>query len=125
MNFASTLKCQTLFFCRNNFYAISTPVDEQYSGDGIAARALAYGINAIKVDGNDIVAVHVAVERARKLILETKQPVLIESHCYRIGDHSTSDYSQMYRTEEEMKKWKDLLKKLSNPITRLELFMKN
>ena len=65
-----------------------------------------------------------AVERARKLILETKQPVLIESHCYRIGDHSTSDYSQMYRTEEEMKKWKDLLKKLSNPITRLELFMK-
>ncbi len=68
-------------------------------------------------------AVHVAVKKARQLILETKQPVLIEAHCYRVGDHSTSDFSQMYRTEEEMKKWKELLRKLRDPISRLELFL--
>lgn len=93
INFASTLRSQTLFYCRNNFYAISTPVDEQYSGDGIAARSKAYGINSIKVDGNDVVAVHVAVKKAREMILKTQAPVLIEAHCYRIGDHSTSDFS--------------------------------
>ena len=44
MNFAATLNSQTLFYCRNNMYAISTPVDDQYAGDGIAARGLEYGI---------------------------------------------------------------------------------
>lgn len=37
LNFASTLRSQSLFYCRNNLFAISTPVDEQYAGDGIAA----------------------------------------------------------------------------------------
>ena len=54
INFAATLKSQTLFICRNNGFAISTPVSEQYIGDGIAVRGIAYGINTIRVDGNDI-----------------------------------------------------------------------
>ena len=65
MNFAATLKCQTLFLCRNNKYAISTPSDEQYKSDGIAPRALGYGMNAIKVDGNDPLAVYASVKYAR------------------------------------------------------------
>lgn len=45
LNFAATLESRTLFFCRNNAYAISTPVTDQYRGDGIVARGLGYGIN--------------------------------------------------------------------------------
>ncbi len=51
LNFASTLKTQTIFFCRNNGYAISTPTTDQFNGDGIAARGPSYGINTIRVDG--------------------------------------------------------------------------
>src|SRR5262249_18292371 len=44
LNMAATLGCPVIFFCRNNGYAISTPSREQYRGDGIAARGIAYGI---------------------------------------------------------------------------------
>ena len=58
LNFASTLDSQTIFIVRNNGYAISTPVHEQYAGDGIAARGLAFGMHTMRVDGNDIIVRH-------------------------------------------------------------------
>ena len=123
LNFAATLRCQTLFFCRNNMYAISTPIDDQYAGDGIAARGVSYGIPTIRVDGNDIFAVYAATKAARELIMREKRPALIEAVSYRVGDHSTSDFSQRYRGEEEMQKWTDLLAKFGNPIQRLEKYL--
>ena len=57
LNIAAVHGCPTIFFCRNNGYAISTHADEQYVGDGIAPRGLAYGMPTIRVDGNDILAV--------------------------------------------------------------------
>lgn len=125
MNFAATLRSQTLFFCRNNMFAISTPVDEQFAGDGIAGRGVGYGMHAIRVDGNDLFAVYNACKEARKKIISEGAPVLIESISYRGGDHSTSDFSALYRNEKEMNKVKDLLKKLGNPITRLKNYLSN
>ena len=93
LNFAATLRSQTLFYCRNNMYAISTPIDDQYAGDGIVVRGVAYGMPSIRVDGNDLFAIYHATEEARKLIVKEKRPVLIEAISYRIGDHSTSDFS--------------------------------
>lgn len=49
-NFAATLKCPIIFFCRNNGYAISTPTSEQYGGDGIAGKGPAYGLHTIRWD---------------------------------------------------------------------------
>lgn len=123
LNFAATLRAQTLFFCRNNMYAISTPIDDQYAGDGIAIRGISYGMPTIRVDGNDIFAVHAAVEEARKIIMTRKMPVLIESISYRIGDHSTSDFSKTYRHDKEMEKWEQHLTDFGNPITRLEKYL--
>jgi 2-oxoisovalerate dehydrogenase E1 component alpha subunit len=57
---------------------------------------------SIRVDGNDIFAIYHATKAARELILKEKRPVLIEAISYRIGDHSTSDFSQRYRDEKEM-----------------------
>jgi len=70
LNFAATLRCQTLFYCRNNMYAISTPIDDQYAGDGIAVRGISYGMPTIRVDGNDIFAIYAATKKAREMILE-------------------------------------------------------
>ena len=104
-------------------YAISTPIDDQYAGDGIAARGLAYGMHTLRIDGNDLFAVYNATKKARELIVSERKPVLIEAISYRVGDHSTSDFSQRYRDEKEMCKWKDLLSKVSSPIARLEKYM--
>lgn len=105
LNFASTLRCQTLFVCRNNGYAISTPIDDQYAGDGIAPRGTSYGMPTIRVDGNDVLAVSIATAKAREIILTEKRPALIETITYRGGDHSSSDASSVYRDEKEMQKW--------------------
>lgn len=105
LNFAATLGSQTLFICRNNGYAISTPTQDQYAGDGIAVRAVAYGMKAIRVDGNDIVAVHNATVAARREIMETGKPVLLELMTYRRGHHSTSDDSSKYRPPGELEQW--------------------
>ena len=54
LNIAATRACPVIFFCRNNGYAISTPTLEQYKGDGVASRGMGYGIDTIRVDGNDV-----------------------------------------------------------------------
>jgi len=104
-NFAATLECPIIFFCRNNGYAISTPVQDQYRGDGIAVRGPAYGMSTIRVDGNDALAVYNATKAARDIALKENRPVLIEAMTYRIGHHSTSDDSSAYRSVDEVRYW--------------------
>lgn len=118
-NFAATLDCPILFFCRNNGYAISTPTDEQYRGDGIAARGPGYGMTTIRVDGNDVFAVYNATKAARQYSVENMAPVLIEAMTYRIGHHSTSDDSSAYRSVDEVAFWD----KEDHPIGRLRNYL--
>ncbi|KNC85938.1 2-oxoisovalerate dehydrogenase subunit alpha, mitochondrial [Sphaeroforma arctica JP610] len=120
-NFAATLDCPVIMFCRNNGFAISTPTNEQYRGDGIASRGSGYGIDAIRVDGNDIFAVYNAMTAARKKAVENNQPVIIESMTYRIGHHSTSDDSSAYRSIQEVNYWD----KEDHPVSRLRMYMTN
>ncbi|RCI10286.1 hypothetical protein L249_8557 [Ophiocordyceps polyrhachis-furcata BCC 54312] len=120
MNMAATRSCPVLFICRNNGYAISTPTLEQYRGDGIASRGIGYGIDTIRVDGNDVWAVREAVKRAREMALhDGGKPVLIECMTYRVSHHSTSDDSFAYRARVEVEDWK----RRDNPITRLRKWM--
>ena len=120
LNFAGTLKSQVLFVCRNNKYAISTEEADQYKSDGIAVRGVGYGMHAIRVDGNDVLATFLATQAAKKLILEGPQPVLLECMTYRRGHHSTSDDFTRYRKKEET----DYYRTVNNPILRLEKFLK-
>jgi len=76
MNFASVFDVPIIFFCRNNGYAISTPVKEQYRGDGIASRGPGYGMVTIRVDGNDLFAVYNATKAAREIAVKESRPVL-------------------------------------------------
>jgi 2-oxoisovalerate dehydrogenase E1 component alpha subunit len=120
LNIAATRSCPVVFICRNNGYAISTPTLEQYRGDGIASRGLGYGIDTIRVDGNDIWAVREVTKRARELALKDGgRPVLIEAMSYRISHHSTSDDSFAYRARVEVEDWK----RRDNPITRLRKYL--
>ena len=115
LNMAATLKCQTIFFCRNNAYAISTPCAEQYAGDGIAGRGSGYGVPAIRVDGNDALAVLAVTAEAKTMSIAKGTPVLIEAMTYRVGNHSTSDDASRYRGEPPVE--------IPNPITRLQTYM--
>jgi hypothetical protein len=86
-------------------FAISTPIIDQYAGDGIASRGPGYGLDTIRVDGNDALAVLSAVREARRRAVEGGKGVLVEAMTYRVGHHSTSDDSSKYRPVEEVKEW--------------------
>jgi 2-oxoisovalerate dehydrogenase E1 component subunit alpha len=118
LNFAATLGGPTIFFCRNNGYAISTPTRDQYAGDGIAARGPSYAINTIRVDGNDIFAVHAATKAARAYATREQKPVLIEAMSYRMGHHSTSDDASRYRGKDQPQEWDK-----HSPILRLNRYL--
>jgi len=119
MNFAAVFDVPLIFFCRNNGYAISTPVSEQYRGDGVASRGPGYGIATIRVDGNDLFAVYNATKAAREIAIRESRPVLIEAMTYRLGHHSTSDDSTAYRSVDEINSWD----KNDNPINRFKNYL--
>ena len=91
---------------------------DQYAGDGIVARAPGYGMTALRVDGNDIFAVHVAVREAQIYAMGNKAPILIEAMTYHGGHHSTSDDSTRYRSANEVEDFKEHM----DPLKRLQIF---
>ena len=120
LNFASVLDCPVIFCCRNNGFAISTPVEEQYRGDGVAIRGIALGMNVIRVNGNDIFAVYNAVKSARQIAVQESRPVFIEFMTYRAGNHSTSDDSSAYRQKSEI----DFFMDNYDPITKFATYLR-
>ncbi|KAJ7625357.1 branched-chain alpha-keto acid dehydrogenase E1-alpha subunit [Mycena polygramma] len=121
MLLASTVPSPTLFIARNNGFAISTPSSEQFFGDGIASRGPGYGVDTVRVDGNDVLAVLAAVREARKRTLEQGRAVLVEAMSYRVGHHSTSDDSFAYRQRSEVED----RKRIDNPIARFRLYLES
>ncbi|KAJ3097102.1 hypothetical protein HDU97_005278 [Phlyctochytrium planicorne] len=121
LNIAATTEAPVIFFCRNNGYAISTPAREQYRGDGIASRGHGYGMDTVRVDGNDVLAVYNATKEARRIAIEESRPVLIEALTYRVGHHSTSDDSSAYRSKKEVSDWM----KQDSPINRFRKYIES
>ncbi len=114
--FASTYKAPVVLNVVNNQWAISTFQGIARGGSGtFAARGLGFGIPALRVDGNDYLAVHAvarwAVERARRNL----GPTLIEHVTYRVGAHSSSDDPSAYRPKTESEAWP-----LGDPVLRLK-----
>ncbi len=101
MNFAAVMKAPVVFFVQNNGWAISVPTERQVAGGSVAARAAGYGIPALKIDGDDVVAVLEATRRAFAHARSGNGPVLIEAMTYRRGPHSTSDDPGRYRSLDE------------------------
>ncbi|KAL6316564.1 hypothetical protein AAG906_018267 [Vitis piasezkii] len=114
LNFAAVMEAPVIFLCRNNGWAISTPTSEQFRSDGIVVKGPAYGIQSIRVDGNDALAVHNAVRAARQMAIHEQRPILVEALTYRVGHHSTSDDSTKYRPVDEVKHWE----MGQNPVNR-------
>lgn len=118
INFASVRNAQTIFCVNNNQWAISTPTIKETGQMDIASKAIAAGMDFIKVDGNCLFASTDAIKAARQYVLENKKPILVEFVTYRKGPHTTSDNPRIYRTEEYEKE-----QETKDPIIRLEKWM--
>jgi pyruvate dehydrogenase E1 component alpha subunit len=114
LNMASVLKCPVVFICNNNQYAYSTPLERQMAVENVADRAPAYGMPGEIVDGNDVLAVWSASQRAIEYARNGNGPSLIECKTFRMTGHSAHDDAS-YVPRELFEYWET-----RDPIRRLE-----
>lgn len=117
LNMAAIWSLPVVYVCENNQYAMSYAFERAFAIERISDRAAAYGIPGETVDGNDVLAVHEAVERAVKRARNGEGPSLIENVTYRWRGHSKSDANR-YRTQEEIEAWKERC-----PIERFKSYL--
>jgi 2-oxoisovalerate dehydrogenase E1 component alpha subunit len=106
MNFAGVFQVPVVFFCENNQWAISVPMQQQVSGR-IADRAAGYGFPGVRIDGTDVLTVYAVVRAAAERAREGGGPYLIEALTYRTQAHTTSDDPTRYRSDADSHPWKD------------------
>ena len=118
MNFASVHHLPFICVIENNQYAYSTPVSKQANIQDLAQRAAAYGISSAVVDGNDVLAVYEATQKAREICLQDKGPFLMECKTFRIKGHAEHDDPSKYISKEVFEEWKK-----KDPVDRYANFL--
>jgi pyruvate dehydrogenase E1 component alpha subunit len=119
LNFARVFSAPVIFLCQNNQWAISVSREQQTRSKTLAQKALAYGMPAMQVDGNDLLAMYAATAEAVERARSGNGPTMIEAVTYRLGVHTTVDDPSVYRDEEEVDRWWE-----REPITRLQGYLK-
>jgi 2-oxoisovalerate dehydrogenase E1 component alpha subunit len=116
--FAASYNAPVVFFCQNNQWAISEPIERQ-TRIPLYQRALGFGFPGIRVDGNDVLATYAVTQAALQRAREGQGPTLVEAYTYRMGAHTTTDDPTRYRLSDDVERWK-----LKDPIARVEVYLK-
>ncbi len=115
--FASVFNAPVVFFCQNNQWAISEPLERQ-SRIPLFERARGFGFPGVRVDGNDVFACLAVTRKALQAAREGQGPTLIEAFTYRMGAHTTTDDPTRYRLAAELEAWK-----LKDPLERVKAYL--
>jgi acetoin:2,6-dichlorophenolindophenol oxidoreductase subunit alpha len=113
INLAATLDLPVVYVCQNNQFAMSTSARQSMRCSSVADRAVGYGIPGVKVDGNDVLAVHEAVQSAVGRARSGAGPTLIEALTYRISGHYGGE-QPVYQKAEDREAWR-----VKDPLLRL------
>jgi 2-oxoisovalerate dehydrogenase E1 component alpha subunit len=116
--FAASYQAPVVFFCQNNQWAISEPLERQ-SRIPLYRRAEGFGFPGVQVDGNDVLATLAVTQAALQRAREGGGPTLIEAYTYRMGAHTTTDDPTRYRLSDEVEHWK-----LKDPLARVEAYLR-
>jgi 2-oxoisovalerate dehydrogenase E1 component alpha subunit len=114
---SSVFNTPVVFFCQNNQYAISEPLERQ-TRIPLFRRAAGFGFPGIRVDGNDVLATYAVTKAALDDARNGQGPTLIEAYTYRMGAHTSSDDPTRYRIASEVEAWQ-----AKDPIKRVRAFL--
>jgi pyruvate dehydrogenase E1 component alpha subunit/2-oxoisovalerate dehydrogenase E1 component alpha subunit len=120
LNFAGVWKAPAVFVIQNNQWAISVPIEKQTASESLAAKAEAFGIPGVRVDGNDVLAVYRECKRAVDRARAGEGPTLLELVTFRIGGHSSADDPSRYRDEALVQSWERRC-----PLSRFRAFLES
>ncbi|MEV4252182.1 pyruvate dehydrogenase (acetyl-transferring) E1 component subunit alpha [Spirillospora sp. NPDC049652] len=115
--FASVFNAPIVFFCQNNQWAISEPLEKQ-SRIPLYKRAQGFGFPGVRVDGNDVFACLAVTQKSLAHARDGQGPTLIEAYTYRMGAHTTTDDPTRYRLKAEEEAWK-----AKDPIERVKKYL--
>ncbi|WP_414690453.1 pyruvate dehydrogenase (acetyl-transferring) E1 component subunit alpha [Nocardioides sp.] len=116
--FAASYNAPVVFFCQNNQWAISEPIERQ-TRIPLYQRALGFGFPGVRVDGNDVLATYAVTRAALQRARDGQGPTFVEAYTYRMGAHTTTDDPTRYRLSDDVERWK-----LKDPIARVEVYLK-
>src|SRR5215470_4463801 len=119
LNFAGVSRAPCVLICQNNQWAISTPGHVQTAAETIALKGVGYGVEALRADGNDVLAVYTAVKHAADRARRGDGATFVELLTYRVSAHSSSDDPSRYRDESVTAVWRGE----RDPIRRLETYL--
>ena len=117
LNIASVWDLPVIFIIENNGYALSTPVDEQYRCYSLIDRARGYGMDGVKIDGNNILSVYDTIKGIKEYCLKKQKPYLVECTTFRMRGHeeaSGTKYIPKYLFE---------IWDTKDPVTRFREFL--
>jgi 2-oxoisovalerate dehydrogenase E1 component alpha subunit len=115
--FAASFNAPVVFFCQNNQWAISEPLEKQ-TRIPLYRRAAGFGFGGVRVDGNDVLAVYAVTSKHLADARAGGGPSMIEAFTYRMGAHTTSDDPTRYRLASDLEAWR-----LKDPIERVRSFL--
>ena len=104
LNVAAVWGLPVIFIIENNGYGLSTPTNEQYKCDYLVDRAKGYGIDGIRIDGNNILEVYDTVKGVRDYCINNQRPYLIECTTFRMRGHEEAS-GVKYVPKELMETW--------------------
>jgi acetoin:2,6-dichlorophenolindophenol oxidoreductase subunit alpha len=114
LNLAQVWRVPAVFVCENNHWAESTPAKQHLPIEDLSKRAVAYGMKAKSVDGQDVEAVYAATVEALDYARAGKGPYFLHAETHRLTGHYVGD-PQVYRPKDELQK----LRETQDPVDRL------
>jgi len=119
LNVASVWDLPVIFVIENNQWGLSTPSNEQFRCKQFIDKGIGYGMEAVQVDGNNIIEVYETIRKVRHSIAKKPRPFIVECMTFRMRGHEEASGTKYY-PEGIQDKWS-----LKDPLTNFELFLKN
>lgn len=104
LNVASVWDLPVIFLIENNGYALSTPVGEQYRGESLVYKAAGYGMEGVRIDGNNILTVYDTIRGLRTYCTKYQRPYLVECMTFRMRGHEEAS-GVKYVPKELLEDW--------------------
>ncbi len=119
LNTAAVWELPVIFVIENNGYGLSTPVNEQYRCDSLVEKAKGYGMDGVKIDGNNILGVYDTIKGVRKYCIENQKPYLVECMTFRMRGHEEASGTK-YVPKYLFEIWEQ-----KDPVVKFEEYLKS
>jgi 2-oxoisovalerate dehydrogenase E1 component len=117
LNVAAVWKLPVIFVVEHNGYGLSTPSEEQYAFEYFTAKGPGYGMEAVRVDGNNVLAMYDAIKTVAEDIRHNPRPVLVEAITFRMRGHEEASGTK-YVPKSLMETWS-----LKDPVENYERYL--